>query len=419
MNATLNLVLIFAISAALGLLVGLERERRPEAKAGVRTFTLIAVLGSLGGLLTDATGSAWVLSALWLAVAALLIAAYASDTAHGAADSGTTTIVAALLVFGLGAINYYSYRLLAVGLGVGCTALLYYKAEIEGFSQKLTPQDVRSALQFAAVAAVVLPLLPDTAWGPYGVLNPFRIGLMVVLIAGVSFLGYVAWRLTLARKGLLLTGILGGVVSSTATTLAWARQAQAGVREAEALVVVLLANATMLARVLLIVLIVAPGLALEAALVFGAALAGAVPAIVWHLRRAPALAADAGQSYQNPTQLGAALAFAAAYAAILLAAAWVNERVGAAGLYAVAAVSGLSDVDAITLSSLQLHANQAIAAPAAMGAIVLAVASNLVLKAAVVGVAGSPRLGLATALGFAGPFAGLAAGLGLVFGLAL
>lgn len=419
MKTTLDLVLVFAISAALGLLVGLERERRPEAKAGVRTFTLIAVLGTLAALLAQETGSAWVLAALWLAVGALLIAAYVSDPAHGAADSGTTTIVAALLVFGLGALNFHGYRLLAVGLGIGSTALLYYKAEIEGFSQKLTPQDVRSALQFAAVAAIVLPLLPDTPWGPYGVLNPFRIGLMVVLIAGVSFAGYVAWRLTLARKGLVLTGLLGGLVSSTATTLAWARQAHAGARAAEALVVMLLANATMLARVLLIVVIVAPALALDAALVFGFALAGAAPAIVWHLRRAPAAAAGDAQSYQNPTQLGAALAFAGAYAAILLAAAWVNERIGATGLYVVAAISGLTDVDAITLSSLQLHANQAIAAGAAISAIVIAVASNLVLKAVLVAVAGSPRLGLATALGFAGPLAGLAAGLGVALGLAL
>jgi len=133
-NPTLHLVASFVVSAALGLLVGLERERKPETKAGVRTFTLIAVLGSIAALLSDATGSAWLIAVLALAVAATLIAAYALDPRHGAEDSGTTTIVAALVVYGLGAINLLGYRLLAVGLGIGMTALLYYKAEIEGFS---------------------------------------------------------------------------------------------------------------------------------------------------------------------------------------------------------------------------------------------------------------------------------------------
>lgn len=420
MNPTLHLVASFVVSAALGLLVGLERERKPETKAGVRTFTLIAVLGSIAALLSDATGSAWLIAVLALAVAATLIAAYALDPRHGAEDSGTTTIVAALVVYGLGAINLLGYRLLAVGLGIGMTALLYYKVEIEGFSQKITAQDVRSALQFAAVSAIVLPLLPDRAWGPFGVLNPFKIWLMVVLIAGVSLAGYLAWRLTLARKGLVLTGLLGGLVSSTATTLAWSRQARSeSAVEGAALTVILLANATMLARVMLIVVIVAPRLSDAAALVFGAALIGALPAVVWHLRRADAVMPDDGQLYQNPTQLGAALVFAAAYAGILLVAAWVSQHLGTAGLYAVAAVSGLTDVDAITLSALQLQANQAILGREAIAAIVIAVAANLVLKAVMVGAAGSWRLGLATCLGFLGPLAGLALGVWAVFALAL
>lgn len=420
MNPTLHLVVSFAVSAALGLLVGLERERKPETKAGVRTFTLIAVLGSIAALLSDATGSPWLLAVLALAVAASLIAAYALDPRHGAEDSGTTTIVAALVVYGLGAMNLLGYRLLAVGLGIGMTALLYYKAEIEGFSQKITAQDVRSALQFAAVSAIILPLLPDRPWGPFGVLNPFKIWLMVVLIAGVSLAGYLAWRLTLARKGLVLTGLLGGLVSSTATTLAWSRQARAqGAAEGAALTVILLANATMLARVMLIAVIVAPRLSDAAALVFGTALLASLPAVVWHLHRSDAVPPADGQLYQNPTQLGAALVFAAAYAGILLVAAWVSEHLGTAGLYAVAAVSGLTDVDAITLSALQLQANQAIVGREAMAAISIAVAANLVLKGAMVGVAGSWRLGLATCLGFLGPLTGLALGVWAVFALAL
>ena len=114
-----------------------------------------------------------------------------------------------------------------MALGVGMTVLLYFKAELEGFSQKLTAQDIRSMLQFAVLTAVILPLLPDRSFGPYGVLNPFQVWLMVVLVAAVSLAGYVAWRLTLGRHGLLLTGVLGGLVSSTATTLVYARHVAA------------------------------------------------------------------------------------------------------------------------------------------------------------------------------------------------
>src|SRR5512143_3365882 len=273
MNGTLSLVLTFAVSAGIGLLVGLERERKPSAKAGVRTFTLIAVLGSLAALLTEATGSAWALGAGALAVTGTLVAAYLQDKDTVRDDSGTTTVVAAIAVFFLGGANYYGFRTPAVALGVGITVLLYFKAEIEGFSHKLTGQDVRSMLQFAVLTAVILPLLPNRPFGPYGVLNPFQIWLMVVLVAAVSLSGYVAWRMTLGRHGLMLTGVLGGLVSSTATTLGYARQVSAGNQTMPAAVlVILLANATMLVRVVVLVGVVAPEVVPRALVVFVPAL---------------------------------------------------------------------------------------------------------------------------------------------------
>ena len=282
MNGTLSLVLTFAVSAGVGLLVGLERERKPSAMAGVRTFTLMALLGSLAGLLTEATGSAWALGAGALAVTGTLVAAYLHDRESVGDDSGTTTVVAALAVFFLGAINYYGYRTPAVALGVGITVLLYFKAEIEGFSHKLTGQDVRSMLQFAVLTAVILPLLPDRPFGPYGVLNPFQIWLMVVLVAAVSLSGYVAWRLTLGRHGLVLTGVLGGLVSSTATTLGYARQVAAGSQTLPAaLLVILLANATKLVRVLFLVGVVAPEALPRALVVLLPALLVAAAGVAW------------------------------------------------------------------------------------------------------------------------------------------
>jgi uncharacterized membrane protein (DUF4010 family) len=419
MRVTLDLALTFATSAGIGLLVGIERERNPYAKAGLRTFALIAVLGTLCALLAREAESGWVLALGLFVIGAAIAGAYFADPRTTADDSGTTTVIAALVVYGLGALNFYGEPALAVALGVGMTALLYFKAELEGTAQKLTARDIRSMLQFGAVSLVVLPLLPNEARGPYGVLNPFHIWLMVVLVSGVSLAGYVAWRLTLARKGLLLTGVLGGLVSSTATTLVYARHArQATHTQAASLVVIALANATMLARVLLIVAIVAPRAAPTIAVPIVLAFVAAIPAIALRLRSVGAESGDGSDDYRNPTNLAAALAFGALYAAILVVSAWLSDTVGARGVYGLAVVSGLTDVDAITLSSLQLFNTGTLPAIAAATAISLAVGANLVLKSLLVYGAGGRTIGLATIAAFAGPLAGLAGGVALLRGLA-
>jgi len=419
MRVTLDLALTFGTSAGIGLLVGIERERNPYAKAGLRTFALIAVLGTLCALLAREAESGWVLALGLFVIGAAIAGAYFADPRTTADDSGTTTVIAALVVYGLGALNFYGEPALAVALGVGMTALLYFKAELEGTAQKLTARDIRSMLQFGAVSLVVLPLLPNEARGPYGVLNPFHIWLMVVLVSGVSLAGYVAWRLTLARKGLLLTGVLGGLVSSTATTLVYARHArQATHTQAASLVVIALANATMLARVLLIVAIVAPRAAPTIAVPIVLAFVAAIPAIALRLRSVGAESGDGSDDYRNPTNLAAALAFGALYAAILVVSAWLSDTVGARGVYGLAVVSGLTDVDAITLSSLQLFNTGTLPAIAAATAISLAVGANLVLKSLLVYGAGGRTIGLATIAAFAGPLAGLAGGVALLRGLA-
>jgi uncharacterized membrane protein (DUF4010 family) len=419
MNASLTLVLTFALSAGIGLLVGLERERKPSAKAGVRTFALIALLGSLAALLTDATGSAWALGAGAVCVTGALVAAYLQDRDATRDDSGTTTVMAAVAVFFLGAANYYGYRTLAVALGVGMTVLLYFKAELEGFSQKLTSQDIRSMLQFAVLTAVILPLLPDRSFGPYGVLNPFQVWLMVVLVAAVSLAGYIAWRLTWGRHGLLLTGVLGGVVSSTATTLVYARHVAAGTQpRSAAILVILLANATMLARVLVLVGVVAPSSLPLALLVIVPALAVALAGVAWRWSAAVSAPPVDEAAFRNPTQLQTALGFGAIYAVILLLAAWANDLVGASGMLALAAVSGLTDVDAITLSSMRLLDHGALSQTTALTAVGIAVASNLVFKSVVAATAGGAGLRGPVLRAFSGPLLALAAGLWALHALA-
>ncbi|HEX5639166.1 MAG TPA: MgtC/SapB family protein [Burkholderiaceae bacterium] len=419
MTGTLSLILTFAVSAGIGLLVGLERERKPTAKAGVRTFTLIALLGSLAALLTDATGSAWALGAGAVAVTGTLVAAYLQDPESVRDDSGTTTVVAALAVYFLGAINYYGYRIPAVALGVGITVLLYFKAEIEGFSQKLTGQDVRSMLQFAVLTAVILPLLPDRSFGPYGVLNPFQVWLMVVLVAAVSLSGYVAWRLTLGRHGLLLTGVLGGLVSSTATTLGYARQVAAGSQSMPAAVlVILLANATMLVRVLFLVGVVAPAVLPQALVALVPALLVALGGVAWRWKAVDTIPANGEEAFRNPTQLGTAIGFGAVYALVLLFSAWANDAFGVGGVLALAAASGLTDVDAITLSSMQMLDREALSRDMALTAVTTAIGSNLVFKMVTASTAGGPALRGPIVRAFGAVLLGLAGGLAAMHALA-
>jgi uncharacterized membrane protein (DUF4010 family) len=403
--------LAFLASAAVGLLVGLERERNPATKAGLRTFALIAVLGTLAAMLADATGSGWVIAA-GLAVVGLAIAgAYLVDPRTAAGDAGMTTVIAAMAVFCLGAINFHGHRLLAVALGIGMTALLHFKTELEGVAHRLTPRDIRSMLQFAAVSAVILPLLPNRAYGPYAALNPFHIWLMVVLISGVSLAGYVAWRLTRDGKGLLLSGLLGGLVSSTATTVAYARNAQnATLPVTECLVVIVLANCAMLARVLLLALLVAPRAALLAAIALLPALLLAAWPAVRRWKEIGHRGEGDAHTYRNPANLGTSIVFGVGYGAMLVLSAWMSQTVGTAGVYGVAVVSGLTDVDAITLSSLRLFNTGALAAQPAVTAVILGVGANLVMKATLVAALGGAALRRVAPVSLLLPAVGLGVG---------
>ncbi len=405
-----------ATSAGLGLLVGLERERNPLTKAGLRTFALIAVMGCLSALVGGELGSPWIVAVAMLLVGGAITAASVLDPATKPDDSGTTTILAALVVFSLGVLAALGHLKIAVAVGITTTVLLYFKTELEGFSQKLTPQDLRSMLRFAVISAVVLPLLPDRPLmesGPLAAISPYNVWLMVVLISGVSLAGYVAWRLTLGRHGLIITGILGGAASSTATTLVAARHAGRGAAAAHAAITIIaLANATMLVRVIVVVFVVAGWSALApVAMVLAPALLLAFPAIAYHWRAASSVDEGGEEGpYRNPANLRTAVGFAALYAVVLAVAAWLGEFFGTQGLYALAAVSGFTDVDAITLSVLRLSTTGSLDPANAAAAIAVAVAANLVAKAGFVYASGGRSLGNRTALAFLLPLAALVAG---------
>ncbi len=414
MGNELEAAVALGTSAALGLLVGLERERNPLTKAGLRTFALVAMLGALSVMVARELDAGWIVAAALVVSCGAIAGASLIDPATRSDASGTTTVAAALVVFTLGAMIALGHRQVAVGAGVAMTALLYFKNELEGLSLKLTAQDLSSMLRFAILTAVILPLLPDrplAATGALAAVNPYNVWLMVVLISGVSLAGYVAWRLTLGRHGLLVTGLLGGLVSSTSTTFVAARNAKTGTQApAEALTVILLANATMFARVTLIVGVVAPALVLPVAAILGPALLLAVPAFVYHWRHAGKKHPGDGATYANPTNLVAAIGFGLGYSVVLVISSLAAAHVGTQGVYALAAASGLTDVDAITLSLLRLFEVNSLAAGAAATAVAIAVGANLVMKAGLVLVAGGRALGFQAALGFLLPFLAIAVG---------
>lgn len=396
--------LVFFSSFAIGLLVGLERERRPLAKAGVRTFALITAFGTLCAMLAQQLELPWLVVAGLAVVAATLIVAYANVPAT-AEDSGTTTVVAAVFCFLLGAGMWVGYLGLCVALGIVVAVLLYFKTDLQGFSQRLTSTDLRVTLQFAVLTLVILPLLPDRGLGPYQALNPRNVWLMVVLIQGVGLAGYVSWRLFGLRGGILITGLLGGVVSSTATTVAYARDARdAPQRAGVNALIVLLASSVVFVRITVLVAVVAPGLLTQVGTVAGAALLAGVP-IVWRWSvREQREALGAQPELVNPTRLHVAVTFGAVYGAVLLGVSWLNDVAGSAGLYVFAFVSGLTDVDAIGLSMMRAYAQSELTAEVVMTAISIALIANLVLKAAAAWAVGGRLL----AARLVGPFACIA-----------
>jgi uncharacterized membrane protein (DUF4010 family) len=407
----LDLALTFGIAIAIGLLLGLERERRPEAKAGLRTFALASLLGAVCALLSERSGAGWILAAGLLVVGLMTSAAYLRDRGQEA-DPGTTTVVAISIAYALGAMVWYGHTTEAVMLAIVTTILLYFKTELEGVSRALTRTDLVSILQFAVLSFIVLPILPNRDFGPYDALNPYHIWLMVVLISGVSLAGYIALRFVGQTHGALLLGFFGGLVSSTATTVVYARHGGAHPDLGRlAVVVILLANAVVLVRIGIVTAAVSAGLlpALMPILAAGAVAALGAAAFGWQRLRGakPPPLPEIG----NPTELRTAITFGALYAAVLLLAAWLSEHAGSRGLYAVALASGLTDVDAITLSSLRLREIGRVADRDAVVAVGLAIIANMAFKAGMTFFAGGRRLGLQCLPGFGAAMLAVAAAL--------
>ena len=403
----------FLTSLAIGLLIGLERERNPSAKAGLRTFALVAVFGTLIALLADKSDSPWLLIAGLLSIAGMIVAAYLNMPTENN-DPGTTTVTALLISYALGVLVWFGYSKLAVMLAIATTALLYFKPELQGMTKRLTRRDLVSILQFSVLTFVILPILPDQNYGPYGVFNPYQAWMMVVLISGLSLAGYVALRWTGQRYGAPLLGFFGGLVSSTATTLVYARHSKLneGMLRLSA-VVILIASQVVLVRLMVVSGVISPAILKQLAPVMGMGLLFGLIATLFNWKRLKNSGELPMPETSNPTELHAALTFGLLFVVVLFCSAWLSDVAGSGGLYIVALISGLTDVDAIALSSLRLFHLDKLSSVQTVTSISLAFLSNMLFKFGMAASIGGLPLARHLAVGFLAIAAGV--GLGLLF----
>ena len=374
------------IALVLGLLVGMQREQVATQLAGLRTFALITVLGTICGLLAVNFGG-WVIAAGFLALTGALMTGHVAELKGEKIESGVTTEVAALAMFGVGAYVVTGFREVAIVIGGGIAVLLHFKGQLHGIAARLG-EDSKSIMQFALISLVILPILPNRTYGPLNVVNPRQIWLMVVLIVGIGLAGYIAYKFFGAKAGLLLAGLLGGIISSTATTISYSkRAAKQELPDNQVAIVILLASTVSCALVLVEIGVVAPEF-LRAAILPLAVVVTTLAVLslpLWFLHTK-----DRSEmpSQGNPSELKGALYFALLYTLILFAIAAVKVY-GSRGLYVVAAASGLAEVHALALSTSQLVSTGRVSSIEGWRIIAVALISNLAFKATMVAILGT------------------------------
>ena len=398
------------VAMLVGFLVGLDRERAEARKdhalfAGVRTFPVIALAGAIPMLLEDRVGPA-LLVATFLAIAAVAVVSYVRTSAHG--RIGATTEMAALATFLLGALAGAGQLVVAGAAGVALAVLLVGKPRLEAFSNALTTEEIRGALELAVITVIVLPLLPDRGYGPWQALNPREIWIVVVLVSALSFVGFVAMRVLGPGRGMAITGAVGGLVSSTAITISMAERSHAGAARPAAAAAVL-ASTIMCVRMAALAGAVDPGI-LPRLLPILTVMAVAGGAAAWLMGRGAAgRTSPVDGTLTNPFSLKAALTFAALYTLVLLGVRVAEEHLGAGGLYLASALSAIVSVDAPTVALAHLGGGTTgwSAPAAAIG--VVAITNTLVkFGIAIAYGAGSFRSRVATALGVMSVLGGLA-----------
>jgi uncharacterized membrane protein (DUF4010 family) len=396
----LELVKSFAIALLIGALVGIEREKRKSddpdrGMSGLRTFILVALIGAICGWLVKSLNTPTILAAVLLLVAALLLSGHVLAARVNPRSLGLTTEFAVIAVCLLGALTTLGSLEAAVALGIVTAAVLAYKQPLHGLVDKLGWDDIFAGLRLLIATFIVLPLLPDRPLDPWGALNPFKLWVLVLLISGLSLVGYVATRWLGSEKGPVLTGLTGGLVSSTAVTLFFAREsgdAKSGASGALA-AGILLAWSVMFVRVIVIVAFANRALVKPLLIPFAVMLlAAAGPAGYYYWRSVRQQGGGRGRGAEvplrNPFGLAEAAKFAAFFAAILLVVKIVQHYSPGEGMYLVAAIAGTTDVDAITLS-MAGYAKEADPHIAVEAIIIASLVNTLVKCGMVVGFGGA------------------------------
>jgi len=398
-----RLVFEVLVATLLGLLVGLERERNRTADskdgevepsfAGIRTFTIVSLTGLAAALVAERSHAA-------VFVAGLVIVGVLAAIAHVAVAKerqGTTTEVAFVLTYLLGGLVHYDGDFLLPGtLALVLTTTLATKTLLHKFARSITNEDVYSALKFGAISIVILPLLPDRTFDPLDAVNPRHVWLMVVLMSGIGFAGYVLVKIFGPSAGLGLAGLLGGLVSSTATTLGFSQRSRevAGI-ERGAAIGILLACAVMYPRVLVVAFITNRELGMALLAPLGAITAVALACVVvLHFtgKTRTKEKKSASSKLSNPFRLMPAIKFAAVFAVVLVVIKLAQREFGQSGIFIASFAAGLTDMDAVTLSVARMRSSGGIEVGAAAAAVVLASLANSVVKAGIVVASGAPAL---------------------------
>lgn len=382
---TLDVFQRLALALAIGLLVGIERgwqERDLPAggrTAGIRTFALAGFLGGLTALIGQTTG--WVLPAAIALCFGLAFVVFQKMEAEQENNHSVTNVVSAFVVFALGILAVLSDMKIAAACGVVTATLLAARHSLHGFLRRMTWLELRAALVLLAMTFVALPLLPNRAIDPWGGFNPFELWLLTILIAAISYVGYLAIRIAGPQAGVLFAGAAGGFVSSTAVTLSFARMAAETPAFSRRFAAgAMIAGALSLSRATVIATAIAPGLLLPVASATVPAVIAFLLATALMVRRSVATGGAPAVNLSNPFELGMVLKFGALLAVVSFVSRFLIAKLGSASLLGVAAVSGIADLDAITLSAAQLSQSTVSLQTAAL-AILIAAAVNLFTKA--------------------------------------
>jgi uncharacterized membrane protein (DUF4010 family) len=399
----------FGVALIIGILIGLQREYsydvedEPHEKsfAGVRTFALLGIAGAMAAFLAELMASPWIFIGILGVFGALIAVSYAVSSRQG--QVGMTTEVAAVTVMLIGAIAYWDQMGLAAAVSVVVMSLLSLKLELHRFAERINRDDWLATIKFAIITAIILPVLPNQSFWPepFDVLNPYKIWLMVVLISGISFLGYVLVKVVGSRRGVGITGLMGGLVSSTAVTLSFSQRSQTNEQMAKPFALAItIAWTVMFARVLIVVGALNLSLLRVVWLpITAAGLAGLAYGV--YLYFAPhETDDDEPVAVTNPFELRPAITFGLLYGLILLISRVAQLYFGSTGIYLSSILSGLADVDAITLSMSELSNSGSLGYGVAARAIVLATMSNTVVKGSIVLTGGSKALRRAFVPGF-------------------